>query len=262
VVLPATAAVLGALVAAGPALADVTVTPTTAVQGSGENIYFKITNDGNQPISTVKLEWPADTPIAEVYPLSVDDWAPKIEMQKLSTPVDQIHGGSPVTEVPKAITWLAMPGRQLPPGKTTELSVAMGPLPSLSSLTFTLATTYPDGKPGPAMPARITLTPGVDGQAATGHSGHAADGAATGDTSAEDQLFAKTISDANRGPSIWSIGGWVVAGLLLIGALIYFLRGRHRAEEDDEPQDEDEKATAEEPKEPVAAASSKWSFKG
>jgi hypothetical protein len=263
--LPAAAAVLGALVA-GPAFADVTVSPATAVQCSGENLYFTVTNDGAQAIRTIKLDWPADTPVAEVYPLSVDDWAPKIDMQTLTQPLTTIHGGTPVTETAKSITWLAMPGRELGPGKSTKLGIAIGPLPTVSSMQFTAATTYVDGKAGPAMPAEVGLTPAVDCQAA-GHAGHTGTDATgtTGGSAAEDRLFSQVVSDASRGPAVWSLSGWVLAALMLIGGLVYFLRGRHRAEEDDEPDDEDRKQTdaknsAAETTEPVAAG--KWSFRG
>ncbi|GIE94717.1 hypothetical protein Ari01nite_21820 [Paractinoplanes rishiriensis] len=246
------AAVLGALFAT-PALADVTVSPKTAVQGSGDNLTFTVTNDGTQPLQTVRLTWPKDTPVAEVYPLSVDNWAPRIDIQKLATPLKQIHGATPVTEVAESITWLAMPGKALAPGKSAKLSIAIGPLPTLSSMKFTVYTTYPDGKAGPTMPASIALAPGVAGPNGTGHHpGNAA----------EDALFADVVADATRGPSIASMGGWVFGGLVLIGALFYFWRGRHRAEEDDEPDEEDRKQSesAEETKEPVAAG--KWSLKG
>jgi hypothetical protein len=261
------AAAIGALVAT-PAFADVTVSPTTTVQGSGDNLTFKLTNDGNQPITTVKLTWPADTPIAEVYPLSVNDWAPKIEMQKLSKPLPQLHGGTPVTDVAKAITWISMPGHALAPGKAAALSVAAGPLPTLSSVTFTLATTYADGKAGPTLPATVTLKPGVGLPAAGGHH----NGTGTGATgSAEEQLFADTVAGTDRGTSVWSIGGWVAAGLVLIGALVYFVRNRRPssteddASEDDASEDTAEKAVAEpdksgkSEKEPVSAG--KWSLK-
>ena len=94
---PAVAAVIGALVAT-PALADVSVTPTTAVQGSGENLTFHVTNTGTAALSTITLRLPTDTAVAEVYPLSVDNWAPKIEMKPLATPLATIHGGTPATE--------------------------------------------------------------------------------------------------------------------------------------------------------------------
>ncbi len=264
---PAVAAVLGALVAT-PAFADVTVSPGSAVQGSGENLTFHVTNDGNKPIGTVKLTWPKDTPVAEVYPLSVNDWAPKIAMQTLSTPLLTIHDGSPVTEVPESITWIAMPGRQLQPGKAADLTVAIGPLPTLSSMPFTLVTTYTDGKPGPAMPpAAVALTAAAAGQAPAGHSGHSGTDATgtgtTGDNAAEDATFADAVADATRGPSIWSISGWVVAGLILLGGLFYVLRGRHRAEEDDEPEDDEKsEVSAAETTDPEPVSAGKWSLRG
>jgi uncharacterized protein DUF1775 len=257
--LPAAAAVLGALVA-GPAFADVTVSPATAVQCSGENLYFTVTNDGAQAIRTVTIAWPADTPVAEVYPLSVDDWAPRINYQKLSRPLTTIHGGTPVTEAAKSITWLAVSGRELAPGKSSELAVAIGPLPSVSSMSFSATPTYVDGKTGPAMPAQLGLTPAANCGAAAGHgTGHED---ASGTTDAEEQLFRQAVADATRGPSVWSIGGWVIAGLMLIGGLVYFFRGRHRAEEDDEPDDEDPtpKDLLDQTEEPVTAG--KWSFRG
>ena len=260
---PAAAALLGALVAT-PALADVTVSPASAPQGSGQNLTFHVTNTGNRPIHTITLKLPDDTPVAEAYPLSVDDWAPKIAMRKLSTPLATIHGDTAATETASAITWLAMPGRDLPAGKGIDLAVAVGPLPELSSMRFTVVTTYADGKPGPAMPAALTLTPAVAGGPAAGH-GHG--GGTTGQTSPDEAaLYAQTVADAQRGPSVWSIAGWVVAALALAGGVVLMLRGRHRAEEDDEPDEEESAAPAAKPaaedREPVAAGTSKWAFRG
>ncbi|MET0425358.1 MAG: DUF1775 domain-containing protein [Actinoplanes sp.] len=266
---PAAVAVLGALVATPALAADVTVSPATAEQGSGENLTFHLVNTGTQPLGRITLRLPADTPVAEVYPLSVDDWAPKIEMRTLATPLATIHGGTPATETASAITWLAMPGRTLAPGAATDVAVAIGPLPTLSSMRFTLATTYVDGKPGPTMPAALTLTPAAAGAApAAGHHGGGTV-PATGDelSPAEQDALQQALADADRGPSFWSIAGWVVAALALLGGAVVLLRGRHRAtEEDDEPQDEEPSAAKDEQlddeKEPVAAGSSKWSFHG
>ena len=265
---PALAVAIGALIAA-PALADATVTPTTSVQGGGENLTFHVTNTGTAPLATVTLRLPDDTPVAEVYPLSVDDWAPKIQMKTLATPLTT-EMGMQATESASSITWLAVAGRQLAPGRSADLPVALGPLPTLSSMQFTLSATYANGSPAPAMPpVTLTLTPAAPGQAPTGHDhgGTATGGTGTADgsdTSADDAIFAKTVADATRGPSIWSIGGWVLAGLALLAAGVYFLRGRHRAAEEDEPDDEQPEAEAAaeqktDEKEPVTAG--KWSLK-
>lgn len=281
-----TAVVVFGLLLGGPARADVTVSPTSAVQGSGQNLTLNVTNTGSRPIGTITVRLPADTPIAEVYPLSVDDWAPRIEPRTLSTPLDTIHGGTPVTQTAGAITWIAMPGKALAPGRSANVAMAVGPLPTVGSMSLAVQTRYADGKPGPAMPpATLTLTAAQPGQAPPAHHGAAPAG---GDASeAEGRMFANAVAEAERGTPIWSIGGWVVAGLLLLGGAALVLRGRHRrTDEDDEPDDDekpdetqahdpqahdrtasdeqapDQPAAATVPKEPVAAGRSKWSYPG
>jgi len=226
---PALAAAIGALIAA-PAFADATVTPTTSVQGGGDNLTFHVTNTGTAPLATVTVRIPDDTPVAEAYPLSVDDWAPKIEMKTLSTPLTTEHGLQ-ATRTTSSITWLAVGGHQLAPGRSADLPIGLGPLPALSSMQFTVSATYANGSPAPAMPpVTLTLTPAAPGQAVTGHD-HAGTTADDSGSAAEDAAFKKAVDDATRGPSIWSIGGWVLAGLALLAAGVYFLRGRHRAAE-------------------------------
>ena len=267
------AAAAGAFLGAGPALADVTVSPPSAVQGSGENLIFHVTNTGTQPMSSVTLKLPADTPVAEVYPLSVPQWAPKIAMRTLASPLPTIHGDTTTTQTAGAITWIAMPGQALAPGRTADLGVAIGPLPDLSSMPFTVSATYAGGKPGPAMPpVTLTLTPAAPGAAAQTHAGHggaaatADPAAADGSSDAENAAFAAVVAQAERGTPVWSIAGWVVAGLALLAGLWLVLRGRHRAEEEDEPEDDEAnswvaEADETDESEPVGAGS-KWSFKG
>ena len=259
---PAAAVLLGIL-AAGPAVADVTVSPATAVQGGGADLRMHIVNDGTKPIGKITLTMPADSPIGEVYPLSVDDWAPSIAWRTLSDPVPTMHGNVPTTQTTGSITWFAVAGKALAPGKATDLSISVGPLPTLSSMPLRITTTYTDGKPGPVMPpATLTLTPGTGEAAQHGHDAAGADSS----TAAEEAAFAAAVAAAQRGPSFWSIAGWVVAALALLGAGVVMFRGRHRAEEDDEPDEDDNteqpsEPAAGEPKEPVSAGS-KWSYKG
>jgi hypothetical protein len=283
----AVAAVAGALVAT-PALADVAVTPTSAVQGDAADVDFKVTNTGDKPLGTVTVTLPVDSPVAEAYPLSNDDWAPKITTSKLTQKLPSMMTGIPVDEATSAITWIAMPGLALQPGKTAELRVSLGPMPTLSSYKFTVTTKYSDGTAGPAMtPGVLALSPATAQQQAVIDAAHAGMGMAGHDTTTagdpdatENAQFAKVVADATRGPSIWSIVGWIVAAAALLGGAWLMFRSRHRAEEDDEPEDEDtvtaaavsptaekaaEKAvesdgrTDDEAKEPVAAG--KWSLK-
>jgi hypothetical protein len=196
--------------------------------------------------------------VAEVYPLSVPDWAPKITQQTLSTPLETIHGGSPVTQTAKDITWIAMPGKALAPGEAADLGIAIGPLPTLSQVLFTIVPTYADGHAAAGMPATLTLTPSAPGQADPAHPGHAG----TAGTDPDAALFARTVAEADQGPGFWSIAGWIVAVLIAIGAVVAVLRSRHRDEPDDD--DDDEPSAPDEPKAPVGAGAtrvSSWSYR-
>jgi hypothetical protein len=245
----AAAAVLGT---AGPALADVTVDPPSAVQGSGQNLTFRVTNTEQSPITRVKLMLPADTPIAEVYPLSVDDWAPQITNRKLQTPLATIHGGTPATETASAITWIAMPGKALAPGKSADLSVAVGPLPTLSQMQFTIQATLANSAAPVAMPpVNLTLTPATaadQAAAAADHAGHEGAGAVAVDPT--------LVEPAVPASDNTSMIGWIVAALAAAAAVFALIRGRRRtATATAAPVAEE--AGDEEAKEPVGAGAGK-----
>jgi hypothetical protein len=262
----AAAITAGVLGMAAPAMADVSIDPPSAPQGSGVNVHFTVTNTGQSPITRVKLVMPADTPVAEVFPLSVDDWAPQITPLKLTTPLRSIHAGTPVTETAAAITWIAVKGKALAPGGSADLAVALGPLPMTSRMTFELKPTYAGGS-GPALPpAVLTLTEAAPG-AATGHSTTHGGTAGEPATSADDAAFAAVVAQAEQGPGFFSIAGWIVAALAIAGAAVTMLRGRHRAAEggDEEPDDEtgDDEASGDD-QEPVTAGAkaSNWRYSG
>jgi uncharacterized protein DUF1775 len=268
------AATAGALAVAGPAMAGVSVSPPSAPQTAGADLTFHVTNTEQSAITRVKVSLPADTPIAEVYPLSSPDWAPDITQQKLSTPLTSIHDGTPVTEATKDITWIAITGKSIAPGRSADLSVSLGPLPTLSQMQFTVVPTYADGHAGPAEPPVVLkLTPATAADQAAAHAGHvgttATTGTGTGTDSSDPEaaLFAQTVAQAEHGPSIWSIGGWVVAGLVGLGAIVAALRSRRRrdepapAEADETGQDGE---TGDTDKEPVGAGtrkSSNWRYR-
>ncbi|MEV6346840.1 DUF1775 domain-containing protein [Actinoplanes sp. NPDC051851] len=236
-------AAAGVLGVAGPAFADVTVSPPSAVQGSGENLTFHATNTGTKPVSTVVLRIPDDTPVAEVYPLSVDDWAPKIDERKLSTPLATIHGGTPVSEATDSITWIAVGGKSIAPGGSADLSVAIGPLPTLSTMRFDVEMKYTDGTAAPASTATLQLTADPSGTTAAHAHGATATTAPAADD--EEELFRQLVANAeeqNRGMPVLSIAGWVIAALALFGAGWIYVKSRHRAEEEPGEPDEDEDA--------------------
>ena len=264
-VLTATAAA-GVLCAAGPAVADVTVSPSSAAQGSGANLTFHVTNTAPQPVTRVTLRLPADTPVAEVYPLSVDDWAPQISTRRLSTPLATIHGGTPVEQTADAITWIAVGGARIAPGASADLSVAIGPLPALSSMRFTVEAAYADGAPAPAMPpATLTLSP-ADGAPAAGH--HEAQQQPPSDEDAAFAALAASARESDGGPSTGAIAGWLAAAIAALVAAWLAVRGRHRADDepgdpgepDDEPAGESGRPAGDTGREPVAAG--RWSLRG
>ncbi len=225
----AVAAAAGVLCAASPAAADVTVSPPSAPQGGSVNATFKVTNTAQSAITKVKLLLPADLPVAEVYPLSVDDWAPQITLRSLDTPLTSIHGGTPVTETASAISWTAMPGKALAPGRSADLMLSMGPLPVSAQMSFTVQPTYADPavKGAPMPPAVLTLTPAAPGQGTATHPGHSGGTAAEGTDGAEAAALAALL-DANDGPGFWSIAGWVVAALAVAAGAVAVLRSRRR----------------------------------
>lgn len=255
------AAAVGVLATAGPALADVTVNPPTAPQGTGSDLTFHVTNPDRSPITRVRLVLPPDSPIAEVYPLSVPDWAPQITEQKLQAPLDTIHGGAPATAATKDITWTAVGGNSIAPGASADLSVSLGPLPTLSQMQFSVVPTYADGHAGAPMPAVLKLTPATAEEQAAGHAGHgtAADGTdGTGATDPEAAQFAQIVAQAQHGPSVLSVAGWIVAALIGAGAIVVVLRSRRKATpaepDEDQATDSDE---PEETKESVGAGAGK-----
>jgi uncharacterized protein YcnI len=276
------AATAGVLAAAGPAMADVSVSPPSAAQTTGANLTFHVTNTGKSAMTKVQIALPADTAVAEIYPLSVPDWAPELTQKHLATPLDTIHGGTPVTDATSSITWIAMPGKAIPPGGSADLSVALGPLPTTTSMNFMVTATYANGQPGPAIPpAVLKLTPATAEQEAQAHAGHDATG--TGATGAEGTdpdaaLFANAVEQADNGPSWWSILGWVAAVALAGIAIVMIMRNRRRPEDADDDEEEDDDDSPDEPavvaekddeddggkrKEPVAAGKirvSSWRY--
>jgi hypothetical protein len=204
--------------AASPAAADVVVTPGEAVQGDGADLTLQVTNESpTASVTAIAVELPAATPIAEVYPLSVADWAPAMTYTKIDKPVESLHGYE-VTDVTSAITWVAMPDRALPPGGRTELFLSIGPLPAVDRLTLSVVLTNSDGTqvrwngaPGEHAAPSIVLKAGPAGRnahaAAHGGGAQPAADAALPDTAAE---------------SGGSYGGWALAVLLLIAGITVF----------------------------------------
>jgi uncharacterized protein YcnI len=185
------AAIVGAAVncgsaLAGPAWAGVTVTPDQAVRGDAAKVTFRVTDDRSGAYTTrVELRLPASTPIAEVYPMSVPDWAPQTSNRTLDRPVDGLHHGT-TDEVTATVTWTRVGAGR--PGGSIDLSVSMGPMPDADRLVFSLVQTYSDGTvvtwgeqgaaggPAPKNPAPVVtlVAPGSGSEHAAQHGGASA----------------------------------------------------------------------------------------
>lgn len=178
------AATVAVLVAAGvliwpaPAYAaDVTTSPTQARQGGSVKLEFVVPDElPGARAERIEIRLPADAPIAEVYPMSVTGWAPRITSRRLDQPLAGIHSAR-VDEVASAVTWIRMPDAAPGPAR---LTLSMGPLPQADRLTFEVIRTYADGTvvrwAGPSGARRapaLTLLPAAPG-AAAGHDGHGA----------------------------------------------------------------------------------------
>ncbi|NJP33893.1 DUF1775 domain-containing protein [Micromonospora thermarum] len=220
-----TALVAGALLAwPGTAYAaDVTVQPTRARQGEAVKLEFVVPEErAGTRTERIEVRLPADAPIAEVYPMSVTGWAPRIATRELDRPVAGIHS-SRVTMVTSAVTWFRMPGSAAGPAR---LTLAVGPLPQVERLSFEVLQTYADGTvvrwSGPAgekaAPA-LTLLPPAPGAAGGGH-GH---GAAPGTPGAGNPAGTADASEPDGGNTngllaaglLAGLGGGVVGGWLL-----------------------------------------------
>jgi hypothetical protein len=208
----AIAVAAGVLCTAVPAAADVTVSPPTVTRGTGVNLSFRVVNDHSVAMTGVTLVLPAATPVAEVYPLSVPNWAPTITNRKLNPPMKSMHGDSLVTEVTASIAWTAVQGKAIPPKSATELMIAIGPMPETETMTFAVLATYADGKAGPAIaPAVVALTP------------------AAVDPGLEEAPVAEP-GFLGEGQDYGFVGaaGWVIAALCAVAAGVSVLRSRRR----------------------------------
>ncbi|MGK5442428.1 DUF1775 domain-containing protein [Micromonospora sp. URMC 105] len=247
------AATAGALAWPGAALAaDVTTTPTRATQGDAVEMTFVVPEERpGARTEKIEVKLPADAPIGEVYPLSVDGWAPLMTSRNLDAPVAGIHAPS-VTTVTASVVWTRAAGKPEP--GPARLALAMGPLPQADRMSFELVQTYSDGTvvrwadpAGGAHPApTLALEPAAPG-AAPGH-GHGGPDAAAPPGDAAGQ--AEPAGGGGPNADVL-LGGGLLVGLgggALIGWAVS--RGRHRAEPADDiegDQPEGEPSTEEQP---------------
>ncbi|MDG4780499.1 DUF1775 domain-containing protein [Micromonospora sp. WMMD961] len=224
--------------------ADVTTTPAEARQGDAVRLEFTVPEErAGTKTNQIEVRLPADAPIAEVYPMSVDGWAPRLSSRTLDKPLAGIHS-SVVSTVTTAVTWVRV--GESDPGPA-RLALSMGPMPQAQRLTFEVVQTYADGTvvrwadaTGAHRAPVLTLLPAASGAAGAaahgGSHGAPAAGAPAGPGNGVDADPAARAGGA--GEESGSADGMLAAGLLAGlggGAAIGWLVSRWRRRDPAEP---------------------------
>ncbi|MGC4869795.1 DUF1775 domain-containing protein [Micromonospora sp. DT53] len=200
--------------------ADVTTTPTEARQGDAVRLEFTVPEErAGTKTNQIEVRLPADAPIAEVYPMSVNGWAPRISSRTLDEPLAGIHS-SGVTTVTTAVTWVRVGASDPGPAR---LALSMGPMPQAERLTFEVVQTYADGTvvrwadaAGAHRAPALTLlpaAPGAPGPAAHGGHGGPAAGAPAAPDSGVDAAPPARADGADEGNADGMLAAGLLAGL-------------------------------------------------
>ena len=217
-----------------PALAHVTVNSPGATQGGFGVLTFRMPNETDNTNATeLKVQLPAEQPLASVSVKPQPGWTYTVTRAKLSQPITD-DDGNKVTDYPSVVDWRATAGG-IKPGEYAEFQLSVGPLPKVDSMTFKAIQTYSDGQivswietpaagssDEPEHPAPTLKLAPAGGTAAAPTTGTAAaPAAATGD----DGASSGSVTGA------YVVGGiGLVAGLAALGVAVAGRR-RHTAVE-------------------------------
>jgi uncharacterized protein YcnI len=234
-------AVIGVITLGPAAVAEVNLSPSTAPQGGAAKIVFQVDNDRPGVFTKqVEVKFPQDTPIAEVYPMSVAGWAPIATSRKLDQAVAGIHTDG-LDIVTSAITWIRADDAPKSAPAVENFTVELGPLPTVDELTLTVIQTYSDGT------VKSWSGPSADGSGAgTVLKLQAAAAAAGPEAAAEEVAPAPAAESGNTGAQLGLIGAGIVAGVLVSALAVVTIGSRFRTdratEEKPEPNAEESKA--------------------
>ena len=217
---------LGLIALAPGAAADVNISPPTAEQGGAAEITLQVRNDRPGVFTKqVEVQFPQATPIAEVYPMSVPNWAPIATSRKLDAPVQGIHNDG-LTIVTAAVTWIRADDAPKAP-VVESLGLQLGPLPKLDELVLTVVQTYSDGTvkrwSGPS-------AAGAGVPAGNGTVLHLQPAAAHATPTEEDTLPPAAAGQGGTGTQLGLIAAGIVAGVLVSALAVVTIGNRSRAE--------------------------------
>jgi uncharacterized protein YcnI len=125
-----------------PAFAHITVTPTSAPQGSAAELTFHVPNEETHA-NTVKIQVkiPTDPPIAQLLVRPVPGWSSQVQTTQLAKPITTDDGTFSVAV--SEVTWY---GGKILPGQFQDFAVSADPLPSgVTQLAFKALQTYSNG---------------------------------------------------------------------------------------------------------------------
>jgi uncharacterized protein YcnI len=127
-----------------PALAHVSVSSPGATQGGFGVLTFRMPNETDNANATeLKVQLPADQPLASVSVKPQPGWSYTVTRAKLATPITD-DDGNQVTDYPSVVDWKATAGG-IKPGEYAEFQLSVGPLPKADSMVFKALQTYSNG---------------------------------------------------------------------------------------------------------------------
>jgi uncharacterized protein YcnI len=226
-------ALAGVGLAAVPAAAHVTVSPSSATQGGYATLTFKVPTERDDANTTkVEVDFPADQPVAGVSYQPKAGWTVAVEKAPLPTPITGADGE--LTERVSKITWTATGDAAIKPGEFDTFPISVGPLPATDRMVFKALQTYSDGEvvrwidevaagstAEPEHPAPVvTLTPaGSSTTAAPADTAKIDEVKATAEEAKTVALEAKTAAaESDDGPSNGQVNaaiGLAIAGIVL-----------------------------------------------
>jgi periplasmic copper chaperone A len=220
------------LAAAGTAAAHVTVSPTSAPQGSTQELTFKVPNEESGADTVgIQLQIPTADPIAQVLAKPVPGWKITVHTITLSKPLTTDDGT--FNQAVDEIDWT---GGSIPPEQYQDFSISVDPLPAdTTQLVFKAVQTYSNGdvvrwidlavpgEPEPDHPAPVlTLTPVGAGTSGASASAQTGSGAASGSSAG-----AASSGSGGDGPGV---AGLVVGALGFVTAAFALWRTRRPAD--------------------------------
>jgi uncharacterized protein YcnI len=214
-----------------PALAHVTVSSPGATQGSFGVLTFRMPNEmDNANATELKVQLPADQPLASVSVKPEPGWAYTVTRAKLPQPITD-DDGNQVTDYVSVIDWKATAGG-IKPGEYEDFDLSVGPLPKAASMTFKAIQVYSNGQTVPWIDVPAAGSTEEPEHPAPTLKLAAAGAPAGNNTASPAPAAAASGSGSTDGASKGSVtGAYVVGGIGLVAglaALALAVTGRRR----------------------------------